>query len=538
MTVMFQPQAERAGVDASVLRGDEQAWRDSDQAQHLAAELAPVMIWVSGTDGAIRWCNPGCEAFTGLACGSLSARGWLEQIHSEDRERYGGIFAASAQAQQPFSLDYRLRHHDGTYRWVMDHAVPRLADGRLLGYIGSVIDIHERRSLEEQLAERTRALRLAERRQGAFLDMLSHELRNPLAPIANASSVLRTLEDQHPVLPRLREILDRQVDRLGQMVKDLVDATRSAQGHIALISAPVEVETIVDKAVETTREQLERAGHRLQVRICAAGMHIKGDGTRLCQALASILSNASKFTVEPGLITLHVDEHDGHAEFTVTDPGRGISREFLPHVFELFAQEESATGAKPQGLGVGLTLARRIVQLHSGHLTAHSQGAGQGSRFIMSLPLMRDAARPAARGDVPSVCDSYRVLVIESDTSRESLRVQMQAWGNEVRAASTAEDALRTAREFKPHIILCDMATPGLDRVEFLGGLRASLSGRHAVVAAISGYGSQDDEERVLTAGYDSCLAKPLQPGSLVRLLRSYGSSFGRNLAAGVAAPA
>ena len=242
------------------------ATRSDDDPVRLIAEAAPVLIWNATLAGANDWFSPSWVAYTGRASEALQGDGWTRAVHPEDIDRCLGIRATSFEAHAPFAMDLRLRRHDGEYRWMLDNGVPRFgSDGAAIGYVGSCVDIHERKALEESLAERTQQLRLAERRQGQFLAMLSHELRNPLAPIANAASVLRTLEHTNPILVRLREILERQVSRLGHLIEELIDVTRAAQGQISLVREQVSVESVVQAAVAGSHDKLTSGGHRLEV---------------------------------------------------------------------------------------------------------------------------------------------------------------------------------------------------------------------------------------------------------------------------------
>jgi PAS domain S-box-containing protein len=366
----------------------------AERRQRIAAECGPVLLWTGSVDQQRDWLNGAWEACTGRPVDELVGRGWTQCLHPEDVERCLGIFRASCDARRSYALDFRLRHHDGSYRWMLENGVPRFdAGGVLAGYFGSVVDIDERKQLEEQLAERMRGLRVAERRQAAFLSMLSHELRNPLAPIANAASVLRTLEGREPVVARLREILERQVHRLERMIEELVDATRSARGHITLAKERLELGTVLRGAVEESAATLEPAGHRLELQLPEARLFVTGDRARLVQAIVNLISNAARFTQQPSVVSVSAREAGARAEITVRDPGRGIAPEFLPQVFDPFAQQEGA--AEEHGAGVGLALARRIVRLHGGDIEAHGEGPGRGACFVIGLPLV-DASAPAA----------------------------------------------------------------------------------------------------------------------------------------------
>jgi len=497
---------------------------DSDRNLRCVAAAAPVLLWSAALSGADEWLSESWCTFTGLPMAELREAGWAKAIHPEDLERCIGIRDTSFAARAPFAMDVRLRRHDGEYRWMVDNGVPRYAaDGAVLGFVGSAIDIHERKSLEESLAERTRALRLAERRQGQFLAMLSHELRNPLAPIANAASVLRTLERDNPILVRLREILDRQVGRLSHLVEELIDVTRAAQGQISLVRDRVCVEGIVQGAVARSHERLNSGHHRLDLDLDLPDerLYVRGDAARLSQALSNLIANSAKFTAAPGVISVSARQAAKTVHISVKDHGQGIDPNFLPHAFELFAQEDQTLARSREGLGVGLTLARRIARLHGGDVEAFSEGPGKGAEFIFWLPLLDATVRGGEAEPGPHLSDSCRVLIVEDNADAlESLRLQMELWGNEVSTARSATEALSVAAESPPQIVLCDIGLPDMDGYRLVRALREKLGNAPVVFAAVTGYASNDDQERALAAGFDSFLVKPLQPESLARLLR------------------
>jgi PAS domain S-box-containing protein len=496
---------------------------DAESAGLIAA--APVLIWSAGLDRRNDWFSPSWSAYTGRSTSDLLGDGWTRAVHPEDLDRCLGIRAASFEARTPFSMDLRLRRHDGQYRWMLDNGVPRVgADGAAIGYVGSCVDIHERKELEESLAERTQQLRLAERRQGQFLAMLSHELRNPLAPIANAASVLRTLESTNPILVRLREILERQVARMGHLIEELIDVTRAAQGQITLVREQVSIESVVQAAVAASHDKLTSASHRLDVDVPDERLFVRGDRGRLAQALSHLIINAAKFSFEPSTISISVRRAAKTVQISVKDPGAGIDPKFLPHAFELFAQQDQTLARTLGGLGVGLTLARRIAQLHGGDVEGFSEGPGRGSEFVLWLPLIEtEAAADDIDGGVPRLSESYRVLIVEDNADTlESLRLQMELWGTEVSTAKTAEEALDVAAQFRPQIVLCDIGLPGMDGLRLVQPLRNTLKGMPVVFAAVTGYAGAEDQQRALAAGFDSFFVKPLNPGSLANLLRSY----------------
>jgi len=509
------PAPEAAETDANKV----QRYRES-------ATAAPVMIWMTNASGLCDWFNPPWLSYTGRSLEELLGNQWLAAIHPEDRERCVGIYDTSFQAHQPFSLDIRLLGQDGHYRWFLDNGAPHFgADGSYQGYIGSCVDIHERKELEERLAGHTQTLRLADRRQNEFIAMLSHELRNPLAPIANAASVLRTLEGGDKTLRRLREIIERQVARLRRVVDDLVDVTRVMQGQITLTRETLDVADVIRSAVETVQPTLSATGHTLEISLPPELSCVQGDSVRLAQALSNIILNAAKFTPDPSPILISARTDNGVLNIHVKDAGQGIAPEFLPHVFDLFAQQDQTLARSYGGLGLGLTLSKRIAQLHGGDVKGFSEGPGRGAEFVVSLPLAKQAVLPE-EAPLKNPCESgesYRVLIIEDNAdTRYLLRLQMELWGNEVMTAADASASLRITDNFKPQIVLCDLGLPGLDGFQLIKPLRAKLAGHRTLFAALTGHGRDEDESRALAAGFDAFLSKPLRPDSLTQLFQSY----------------
>jgi len=484
------------------------------------ADIAPVMLWTQDPDGRATWFSAPWRAFTGRRQGELCGDGWLADVHPEDTERCVAIHRASFEERHAFSLDYRLRRHDGQYRWVLVHAVPHHeADGRFAGYVGSAVDIHERKALEEQLAAHAQSLRLGDRRQNEFLAMLSHQLRSPLAPIANAASVLRTLEDRNPTLGRLREIIERQVGRLRRLVDDLVDVTRVMQGQITLVKGRVRVQDLLRAASEASQAKLDAAGHTLRVDAPAASAWVVGDPVRLAQALGNILSNAATFTTEPSVISLRARTVGDSLEIAVRDEGLGITAEFLPFVFDLFARQDLQSGHGGGGLGLGLPLARRIAQLHGGDVKAFSEGPGKGAEFVVSLPLARDKDGPDPALDTP-VVPGHRVLLIEENPdSRYLMRLQVELWGHQVATAGTVDESLRLLDAFRPEVVLCDIEDTEAALPDRFARLRNAL-GTDVLFVALTGFGHRGGESAARALGFDRVLVKPLRPDQLLQALR------------------
>ena len=505
----------------SVLKPGDSTDRGADERFRIIADSAPVMIWMSDSDGHFDWFNKPWFAFTGRALGQLRGDGWLADVHPEDTERCVAIYRASFDERLPFTMDYRLRRQDGQYRWVLDNGVPRFdSGGQFEGYIGSCVDIHERKELEERLAAHTQTMRLADRRQNEFLAMLSHQLRSPLAPISNAASVLRTLEDGHPTLVRLREIIERQVGRLRRLVEDLVDVTRVMQGQITLVKSRVAVRDLLRSAVETSQLKLDAAGHTLRIDAPNTPLFVLGDSVRLAQALSNILTNAATFTPEPSVISLAARVTGDTLHIAVRDEGQGITAEFLPYVFDLFSRRDLQSGGNPGGLGLGLPLARRVAQLHGGDVKAYSEGAGRGAEFVLSLPLATaddGTTQTQAGSPTAPALPSYRVLLIEENPDTRYLtRLQIELWGHQVATAGTIDEAERLVDGFRPEVVLFDVdGSAGLS-ASGLSPLRSRLEHTVAFIA-LTAYGHDEGGVNARALGFDAALEKPLRPDGLNR---------------------
>lgn len=482
---------------------------------------APALAWRAAADGRVVALGGPWQRATGRPTSELLGDGWLASVHPEDAARVTGIRLASREASVAYVLDLRLRSADGAYRWWSERGEPCAGDDAAGAFVGSLQDVHERRQGEDDLALRAQALRLAERRQGEFLAHLSHELRNPLAPIGNVANVMRTIEHTNPILERLREILERQVGRLGRMVDGLVDTTRVASGQVSLVREATTAERVVQAAAARAADAISAGGHTLRVLPADAPHPIVGDVERLAQALACLLDNAARHSPEPSTIVVEPHRVARTVQIAVRDSGRGIDPAFLPHAFELFSTEERIDAPRSGGLGVGLPFARRIAQLHGGDVEGASDGHGHGAEFVLWLPLAEARPVDSVAAGGPRLAESFRVLVVEDDDdARDSLALQMRVWGNEVESATTAAEALALARSWRPQIVLCNLALPDSDGFRLAAQLREATP-PDTVLAAVTGYARAEDMHRATQSGFECFLVKPLDADSVVRLLRS-----------------
>jgi signal transduction histidine kinase len=370
-------------------------------------------------------------------------------------------------------------------------------------------------------------LRHADRLKDEFLAMLAHELRNPLAPIRNALHLIR-LAGQEADAGDNWAVIERQVNLLVRLVDDLLDVSRISQGKIRLQKTPVDLGEVVARAVESSRPLIDARRHQLTVTMPPASVVVDGDAVRLVQVLANLLNNAAKYTPEGGRIELAAEaaaapsaSGPGTALLRVRDTGVGIPADMLPHLFDLFTQSERTLDRADGGLGVGLTLVRRLVELHGGKVQALSRGPGQGSEFVVRLPLARAAvvpARPAASN--PEDAGPRRVLVVDdNEDSAATLGQLLRLLGNEVQLAHDGEAALDAAQTFEPEVILLDIGLPGMDGFEVGRRLRADHRFDATVLVALTGYGSPEDRRHSQQAGFNAHLVKPVDLEALRQVL-------------------
>jgi PAS domain S-box-containing protein len=383
------------------------------------------------------------------------------------------------------------------------------------------LDLTDRARAEE-------ALREADRRKDEFLAMLSHELRNPLAPIRNAVHLLRSADPDRRTREWASGVIDRQVQHLTRLVDDLLQVARITTGQIELHKRPVPVTAFLTPAIEAARPLIDTQRHELICAVAADGLWVDADATRLTQVVVNLLANAAKYTEPGGRVWLTVHAEDGQLVISVRDTGIGISRDMLPKVFDLFSQADRSLARSQGGLGIGLTIVRRIAEMHGGRADAVSAGPGTGSEFIVRLPLTAAPAGVQPQPQAPPAAPAAQRILIVDDNSdaAESLAMILTLIGHEVRTAYDGPSALDSARGFLPEIVLLDIGLPGLDGYEVARRLRHDiLSGREVVIIALTGYGGEEDRGRSQAAGFDYHLVKPVMQDTLNELLNNLASS-------------
>jgi signal transduction histidine kinase len=396
-----------------------------------------------------------------------------------------------------------------TLQELVSRAAIALDNARL--YSSLQREIVRSRQAEEELQD-------ANRRKDEFLAMLSHELRNPLAPIRNAVEVIRRLAPPDPKLTMARDVVDRQVSLLARLVEELLDVSRISQGKIALKKEPVDLARIIAHSVETARPLIDARGQTLTVSVPAAPVWLSADFARVSQVVANLLNNASKYTGEGGRIELAASADEGEATIVVRDNGAGIEPQLLPKVFDLFVQGERALDRGQGGLGIGLTLVKRLVELHQGTVDVASEGPGRGATFTVTLPCIA-AVEPQQRAlNTKPPARSHevygrRVLVVDDNIdAAESTAAFLRLEGHEVKAVHDGLQALASLKVFDPHVVVLDIGLPGLDGYAVARQLRERGDTSHVLLIALTGYGQKEDRQRAADAGFDYHFVKPADP--------------------------
>jgi signal transduction histidine kinase/FixJ family two-component response regulator len=384
-------------------------------------------------------------------------------------------------------------------------------------------DLHD--ATRQRLAELVNELAEADRRKDEFLALLGHELRNPLAPILNGLHILKTPGVNDATIEHTRQMMERQVKYLVRLVDDLLDISRITRGKITLVKKPVDLANVFTQAIEMARPALDAQEHELAISLPPVPLRLEGDVLRLAQVIANLLNNAAKYTQRAGQIWLAGEREGNQVVVRVRDTGMGIAEELLPHIFDLFVQADRSLERSQGGLGIGLTLVHKLVEMHGGTVAVHSDGPGKGSEFVVRLPALLQTPPPETRQgeEHPSVAAvSRRVLVVDDNVAAaDMLAALLRLWGHEVRLAYNGPEALAAAAEYRPDLVLLDIGLPLMSGYEVARRLRGQLRLDQTTLVAVTGYGQEEDRRRSQEAGFDRHLTKPVDADSLQALLAS-----------------
>jgi signal transduction histidine kinase/CheY-like chemotaxis protein len=425
-----------------------------------------------------------------------------------------------------FALPLRTRG-----RTVAVLALSREASGREVGPVdrATAEALASRAAIALDNARLYREVQQADRQKNEFLSMLAHELRNPLAPIRNAVEVMKLRGDIPQDLAWARDVIDRQMRQLSRLVDDLLDVSRITRGKIELRKQPIELAPVVLQAVEASRPFIESKRHELTASVPEEPIRVNGDAARLAQVLTNLLINAAKYTEEGGHVWVTARSDGNEAVLAVKDTGVGIPPDMLSAVFDLFIQVEHSIDRSQGGLGVGLTLVKRLVEMHGGSVKASSEGLGRGSEFVVRLPAVVEAvpspAPPRSAEKESQSTQPLRVLVVDDNAdTADTLATLLELEGHQVKLAHDGPTALAAAATFRPDAVVLDLGLPGMDGFEVARRLRDRTGGNGPVLVAVSGYGQDEDRNRARLAGFDHHLVKPAEIGTLASLLATPGA--------------
>jgi PAS domain S-box-containing protein len=394
--------------------------------------------------------------------------------------------------------------------------------GRVIGASMIARDITDQKQTEERIHTLLAELSNADRRKDEFLAMLAHELRGPLAPISNMLEIMKRADNDPAQLQQVRRTMERQLPQLVRLVDDLFDVSRITRNKIELRKEPTELASIINHSVEICRPLAEFANHQMAVRLPCEPIYLYADPVRLAQVFSNILNNACKYTERGGRISLIAERQGSDAVVSVTDTGVGIPASQLDRIFEIFTQIDRTLERAQGGLGIGLMLVKRLVELHGGTVTARSEGLGRGTEFVVRLPVIVDMpeallSEPTAE---PTCTSSHRVLVVDdNEDAASSLATLLKMTGNEIEIAHDGLEAVQAAETFRPDLILLDIGLPKLNGFDVCQRIREQPCGKEMVIVALTGWGQEDDRRRSKEAGFDHHMVKPLDYAALMKLL-------------------
>lgn len=430
-----------------------------------------------------------------------------------DWERLNAAVQAAVSRGEAYSVDLRALRHGRTIWVIARGTAVRDDEGRVVGLRGTLQDITERKLIEE-------ALREADARKDEFLATLAHELRNPLAPIRNGLAILRVTDPGSGAGVRARELMERQLSYLVRLVDDLLDVSRVSQGKVVMKKEVTSLQAVVDLALETSRPLIDAGGHQLTVHLPAEPILLQVDPTRVAQVVSNLLNNAAKYTPHGGHVTLRASRLAAdRVQLAVQDDGLGIPAHMLDQVFELFTQVGTALDRSQGGLGVGLSLAKRLVELHGGRIRAESGGAGQGSTFFVELPVLQQPApvlqQRETGGDLPAATGKRILVVDDNRDAAETLSMLLGFDGHEVQVAHTGADAVEIATRERPDVVFLDIGLPDINGYQVARRLRSARELDGVLLVALTGWGAEADQQRARAAGIDLHLTKPVRPEDL-----------------------
>ena len=502
--------------------------RLSEERRRLALDAAELGMWhvdtetrITDTDARFRTIFGATEVWTDY----MQA---VAVIHPDDQPAVMEAVAAATRLEDPapYAIEYRIIHPDGSVRWIMANG--RVSFGgigptrRVTSFDGTVADITDRKRSEVERDQLLSRLQDQDLHKDVFLATLAHELRNPLAPIRNGLKVMRLTPGDAQATEQVRSMVERQVEQMVHLIDDLMDLSRISRGKIELRKERIELAGVIAQAIETSRTFIDQAGHELIVEVPASPIYIDADLTRLTQVFSNLLNNAAKFTNASGQLRLVVQLVGAEVVVSITDNGIGIPTHMLEQVFEMFTQVQSNLERSQGGVGIGLSIVQRLVQMHGGSTEARSEGPGMGSEFVVRLPVVSSPDGQQLVDNRNTSCPTTRLRIVVADDnvdSAEILAMLLTLKGYDTRTAHDGEAALDLAAPFMPDVMLLDIGMPRLNGYEVCQRIRQQAWGKSTLVIAMTGWGQEDDRRKSREAGFDFHLVKPVDLDVLDKLL-------------------
>ena len=519
--------------DITDRRRAELALRESEARLKVIVETAADGIITIDEQGTIESVNTAIEQIFGYSKAEVVGRNVALLMPEPDRSQHDGYLARYLKTGERKVIGARREalglRKDGS-EFPIDLAVAEIQLDDRRFFTAIIRDNTQRKQTELQLIEQTRQLREADRRKDEFLAMLGHELRNPLTPISNVAQLMCSQSLDEPTLTWAREVLGRNVAHISRLVDDLLDVSRISHGLVTLKKERVEISMLLNESSDAIHGLTQTKHQTLHCDLPQQPVYLEGDSVRLVQIFTNLLNNAAKYTGEGGRIDLAVDVEGPSVSIHVRDNGMGIAPELLPHVFDLFAQSDRGLDRSEGGLGIGLTLVKKLVELHGGHVSAHSRGINQGAEFIVRLPRLLETSTQTEslnpRGSTLETPQGLRILLIDDNRDVvESIALLLEVLGHQVEIARDGLQGLSAAQSFAPDVIVLDIGLPGIDGFEVARRLREQPSFRNVLLIALSGYAKNPNDPRAASAGFDHYLMKPPDLTVLRTLIADYQRS-------------
>ena len=517
---LFDAQGEAVGIcgvstDITARKRAENARRESDERFARFMQHLPGLAWIKDTAGRYVFANDAAAKAFQSPANDLIGKTDDDVFPADTAAQFVENDRRALASEAGIQTIETLTHPDGELHYSLVNKFPIPGPEGSPALIGGMaIDVTSSKRAEESLRE-------ADQRKDEFLAILAHELRNPLAPIRTGLELMRIAGDDAALIEEVRATMERQTQQMVRLIDDLLDVSRITRGTMELRKAQVELAVVVGQAVEAARPIIEEQGHRLQVELPNQPLRLEADATRLAQVISNLLNNAAKYMPAGGDVRLIVKRDTRSVVIRVSDQGIGIPAEMLDRIFEMFTQVDRSLERSHGGLGIGLTLVKRIVEMHGGTVRGIRAGAGQGSEFVVTLPLsnpMSGDERPAESGAANTV--GRRVLVVDdNEGAARVLSLLLKAFGNDVRTAHDGLAAIEIAAEFLPDVIFMDLGMPRLNGYDAARRIREQPWGKHILLAALTGWGQEDDKVRTREAGFDHHFVKPISAESLQELL-------------------